>query len=67
MSDIQEHSTRWCVRFQLDAGGYTPRWVSRKGNPLPREEVEEWAEAQVRAQEEFIAVDEVYACEEAPQ
>lgn len=56
-----EMSTSWRVRFELRGGGYTPLWISRKGGPLGRIEVQEWADTQVRINEDYAAVDEIYA------
>lgn len=64
MSDASEF---WNVRFELESGGYTFTRISRKGNPLSRDEVQDWADTQARTQEQYRCVDEVYPVQEQGQ
>ena len=64
---MSESSEKWNVRFELEAEGYTFTRISRKGNPLSRDEVQDWADTQARTQEQYRCVNEVYPVKEAAQ
>lgn len=62
---MSEQSEVWNVRFEVVSGGYTFTRITRRGNPVPREEVEEWADTQVRVNDWYVAVDDIYAVDES--
>lgn len=60
---MDESSEVWNVRFELTTGGYTFTRIKREGNPIGRDEVEDWAAAQIRANDRYLRVDEIYVPE----
>ena len=59
-----EMANAWNVRFELSEGGYTFTRISCKHDQLSRDEVQDWAETQVRAQDRYAAVDDFYPVED---
>jgi hypothetical protein len=58
---MPEESTKWKVRFKTVDGMYSFVNISRKKNPLPLEEVQDWAEMRVKSEEHFASIDSIEA------
>lgn len=61
---MSESAENWNVRFELATGGYTFTVIRHGDGKLSRDEVQEWADAQVRTQDRYRAVDEIYPVQE---
>ena len=64
---MSESTENWNVRFELVSGGYTLTSIRCEGDLLSMDEVQQWADTQVRTQERYRSVDEVYSVQEDGQ
>jgi len=64
---MSESAEKWNVRFELESGNYTFTSIRCEGDLLSMDEVQQWADTQVRTQERYRSVDEVYSVQEVGQ
>tara|TARA_R110000822_G_scaffold15369_21_gene53050 strand:- start:9524 stop:9703 length:180 start_codon:yes stop_codon:yes gene_type:complete len=58
---MTKESLKWKVRFNTVDGMFSFVNISRKINPIPIEEVQEWAEFRVESEELYSSIDSIEA------
>ena len=57
--EMPKESLKWKVRFNTVDGMFSFVNISRKINPIPIEEIQEWAELRVESEELFSSIDSI--------